>query len=388
MFLIVFILFIGCETVYTKSIPTISEQFSLNTIEIDDTNNGTVSVRQTMYMDQTNRRSHMIADGDLCQGHLEEINRCDAGWKSGWQITIGGPVGTNVSDWSCTNHTLNPDPKDCVFSPFFAFPSNYTYIGIQNITQHSGTVVEVDAWMWWETSPGASFSEKWQFYTLVNTAIPARIAKIYTPKVGFHLWHIDFLNFVSGAPALSLFNAPKGNTCPPATPGVAMARVNLNGIVLFTSNTDTTDSTESTTVTVYNKTAINIRTVGQRLLSELDASKGIYHTNSTVWATETSSFHIFATNATEFCHYHPRDTVSTTIQGTGQFHVTYSAPIRIAANDQFIIPKESAHAFGPIKGGGPVVVSVMWSPPAGYFEGNVWNWYDNVTIPTSGCVDI
>jgi hypothetical protein len=90
MFLIVFILFIGCETVYTKSIPTISEQFSLNTIEIDDTNNGTVSVRQTMYMDQTNRRSHMIADGDLCQGHLEEINRCDAGWLADYNWWSGG----------------------------------------------------------------------------------------------------------------------------------------------------------------------------------------------------------------------------------------------------------------------------------------------------------
>ena len=107
LFLFLFLTFAGCEaSKSTKSIPTIAEQFTLRTTEIDDTNHGTISVQQTIFFDRTNRRSHMVADGTLCQGHVEEIIRCDAGWTSGYTLTMGGPPGQHPSQWDCTNRTL------------------------------------------------------------------------------------------------------------------------------------------------------------------------------------------------------------------------------------------------------------------------------------------
>ena len=218
-----------CRTAATKPIPTISEQFSLYTTEIDDTNNGQVTVHQSLYFDIKNRRSHMIADGILCQGHLEEINRCDNGWKTGWTVTMGGPPNTNASTWQCTNHTLDPSPQDCQFSPFFSFPSNASYVGVQNITHHNSTkMLQTDAWMWWETPPGGTQSEQWMFHTLVNTAVPSRIRKVYSPIQGFHLWHIDFTKFVDGPPSLSSFNPPVPNQCPPATPNLVQVDLLLD----------------------------------------------------------------------------------------------------------------------------------------------------------------
>jgi mannose-6-phosphate isomerase-like protein (cupin superfamily) len=137
------------------------------------------------------------------------------------------------------------------------------------------------------------------------------------------------------------------------------------------------------TVTVYDGAVADVAVVAKRLLSELDASAGVYHVNTTLWATEHSSFHVFATNRTEPCHYHPRDTVSTTISGRGAFRVPYSAPVPQGPGDLFIIPTGRTHAFGPVDDG-PVLVSVEWSPPAGHWTANkTWQWASDVTIPAS-----
>ena len=48
-----------------KPIPTIPEQFTLHTTEVDDTNHGAISVKQTIYFDTKNRRSHMVRDLSL-----------------------------------------------------------------------------------------------------------------------------------------------------------------------------------------------------------------------------------------------------------------------------------------------------------------------------------
>ena len=141
------------------------------------------------------------------------------------------------------------------------------------------------------------------------------------------------------------------------------------------------------TVTVYDGPASDLEAVAKLLLSQLDAAAGVFHANTTLWATQHSSFHVFATNLTEPCHYHPRDTVSTTIQGRGAFRVPYSSPVPQRQLDQFVIAAGQVHSFGPVEGrdAQPVAVSVMWSPPAGHFDNRGWQWAPDVTIPASGC---
>ena len=151
-----------------KPIPTISEQFILKTTEVD---NGKVIVRQTLYWDVVNQRSHMIADGQLSHGHLEEITRCDVGWTSGYSLILGGPPGTNVSSWVCKNRTLNPSPTNCQWGNFFDFPANATYVGKENITWHNGTTVSCDAWTYW------AMNQQYKFTTLFDTSIHYRVQK-------------------------------------------------------------------------------------------------------------------------------------------------------------------------------------------------------------------
>ena len=243
------------------------------------------------------------------------------------------------------------------------------------------------------------------FYTQKDSSIPARIQKIRTSHPEYHLWHIDFTHFIAGPPApLSVFDPPAGVSCTSPSPSeqseqvvahhIDRRRGGTGGTVLgfnlgvnINMNRHSENRLIHSAVTVYNQSATNIAAVGQRLISELDASQGIYHTNATLWSTKQSSFHIFATNRTEHCHVHPRETISTTLSGKGAFRVPYSSPIPQNTGDLFVIPEMKAHAFGPaVEDGHPVLVSVMWTPPAGYFDQNhVWIWADDVTIPTTGC---
>ena len=401
-YLFLFLSFAGCEASKSKkSIPTIAEQFTLRTTEIDDTNHGTISVQQTIFFDRTNRRSHMVADGTLCQGHVEEIIRCDAGRTSGYTLTMGGPPGQHPSQWDCTNRTLfHLSPSTCPFAPFFSFPDNATYVGVTNITQHNISFpVVCDAWMFWKAG------EQWMFYAQKDASVPARIQKIRTFHSTNHVWHIDFTHFAPGPPEpLSVFAPPSSVTCKKTVPLTLKSSKQVRGCGVGIDfdrrrrrndiqrkktawKTEQTTSTSRNTVTVYNHTSQSIALLGQRLLSELDARQNIYHANTTLWSTKESSFHLFATNRTEHCHYHPRETVSTTLKGTGAFRVAYSSPIVQHPGDLFVIPKGKPHAFGPVVGGSPVLVSVMWSPPAGHFdEDDVWVWDDDVTIFTTGCV--
>lgn len=134
---------------------------------------------------------------------------------------------------------------------------------------------------------------------------------------------------------------------------------------------------------VYGKNArhlsVDIAAAGEKLLSQLDFAKGIQAANITLWTDSTlnASFHLFATNRTEACHFHKGTTVSQTIHGSGAFRVPYSStPVPQNAGDTFVIPRGEAHAFGPAPGVvDPVLVTVLWSPP----------FHSNYTVPISGC---
>lgn len=69
--------------------------------------------------------------------------------------------------------------------------------------------------------------------------------------------------------------------------------------------------------------AVDLLAAADKLLAQLSASKSIFHANLTLWTSAESSFHLFATNRTEPCHYHPGTTLAQTLQGQGAFRVPY-----------------------------------------------------------------
>lgn len=112
--------------------------------------------------------------------------------------------------------------------------------------------------------------------------------------------------------------------------------------------------------------------IGSRLLKQL--SPTVHAVNDTLLVTETSSYHMFATNRTEPCHYHPAQTVQRVLYGGGQFYVSYGDPVPQRVGDAFVIPPGEPHAFdGQLDG--PSLVLVQWTPP----------YRDHYVIPTTGC---
>lgn len=118
---------------------------------------------------------------------------------------------------------------------------------------------------------------------------------------------------------------------------------------------------------------INLTATANRLLNSLSAG-GVQAANATLGRTTRTSFHMFATNRTEFCHYHPGDTTSTVLWGRGVFYSSTSTPTSQSKGSVYYIPRGSPHAFGHV--GQPTVVTVAWSPP----------YHSDYIIPTTGCI--
>ena len=122
---------------------------------------------------------------------------------------------------------------------------------------------------------------------------------------------------------------------------------------------------------------VDLLSIGKKLLMQLDSDSGVYHASEELWATKDSSFHIFATNRTEPCHFHPATTFATTLSGEGGFRVPYRSIVRQAPGSSFFIPAGKPHSFGPAPGYmDGVIVTVLWSPP----------FHSNFTIPIDGCI--
>lgn len=133
-----------------------------------------------------------------------------------------------------------------------------------------------------------------------------------------------------------------------------------------------TAPTDLGTLSLYGEAPIDLSAVAAELLAEL--SPTVTAANRTLLVTETSSLHMFATNRTESCHYHPGETLQRLLYGGGQFYVDYSAPVPQAVGDSFVIPPRRAHAFdGALHG--PSIVLVRWTPP----------YSPPYIIPTTGC---
>lgn len=123
---------------------------------------------------------------------------------------------------------------------------------------------------------------------------------------------------------------------------------------------------------------IDLAATAERLIGELSWEYGVDAVNATLGVTATHSFHMFATNRTETCHFHPGTTVSTVLWGQGRFFSTNAktSPQAQPTGSVFVIPPGSPHAFGHV--GMPTIVTVAWSPPH----------HANYTIPATGCVGL
>ena len=69
-----------CAAAVVPPLPHPTSVFTAHTIEYDDTLNGTLIVKQTLYRDNDAKRQYMIADGSLAHDHLEETMRCELQW--------------------------------------------------------------------------------------------------------------------------------------------------------------------------------------------------------------------------------------------------------------------------------------------------------------------
>ena len=82
--------------------PILSNQFLLRSVEIDDTSGGNIVLNQTLAIDPVAKRSVMIADGALVDGHLEQIIRCDLNLdKTGYFLNIQKENGAKTCTADC-----------------------------------------------------------------------------------------------------------------------------------------------------------------------------------------------------------------------------------------------------------------------------------------------
>ena len=188
--------------------PVFDDSFSVSTVELDDTLNSTVTVRQALHRDTTARRSYMSANGTLVGGVVEQIMRCDIA-PVGWMIQAGGKQSAEPTTWKCTNRTVLSDPQYCQFGHFWTpLPANATYAGreLQDGRQ-------CDRWNYWRR--GEQYAE---WASIAPRAEPVAIGKTWTADPRHHLWRILWRDYQPGWPPLSSFAATPGLKCPAASP--------------------------------------------------------------------------------------------------------------------------------------------------------------------------
>ena len=188
--------------------PVISESFTVETVEVDDTLNGSITVRQVLHRDHVAHRSWMSANGLLVRGGEEQIERCDF-HPMGWLIVAGGRNARNLSTWSCTNTTIDSDPQHCQWNtPFWPpLPTNASFAGQEVVDGRAA-----HRWDYWRGG------EHFAFWASLDGKSPVASGKVATFHPGFHLWRILWRGFVSGPPPQSDFAVSPGIKCGPAPP--------------------------------------------------------------------------------------------------------------------------------------------------------------------------
>jgi hypothetical protein len=187
--------------------PSYSESFSVSTVEVDDTLNGTITVHQVLYRDSIVHRSWMSANGTLAHGAEEQIMRCDIHPK-GWLIVAGGADTHNVTSWSCKNQTIDSDPQHCQWTPFWTpLPANASFFGQEVVDGR-----QANRWDYWQ------HGERWSSWASLDGKSPIATGKVWTSHQGYHLWHILWRDFKPDPPPLAAFALTPGIRCGPAPP--------------------------------------------------------------------------------------------------------------------------------------------------------------------------
>lgn len=192
------------------SFPPYSESFTVETLE-STFNSQQPTVQQLIAQDNITRRSMMLAQGPLVHGVLQQIKRCDI-HPLGWFADIGGP---SMEQLECKNTSINSDPNDCQWTPFWEIPANAS-----GPTPDKLNGTKCGRWDWWEENERHSFwgtSEK-----------PLRIAKVWTPHPApVTTWYIDFSGFSDVPPSLSEFDPVPAAGCTPARTSTTATEVIL-----------------------------------------------------------------------------------------------------------------------------------------------------------------
>ena len=184
--------------------PSFSESFSVSTVEIDDTMNGTVIMQQRLLRDVEARRTFMSGKGSLVAGAEEQVLRCDI--APGWMAVAGGPDLAHPASWACDNRTVLSDRQHCQLGIFWHLPSNATFVGHETMDGRS-----CDRWEYWEGG------DRFALWASTSGRTPVATGKIWTSSPN-HLWHIVWRDFVPVAPPASEFAISAGVHCPAASP--------------------------------------------------------------------------------------------------------------------------------------------------------------------------
>jgi hypothetical protein len=211
-----------------KQPPIISPNFSVETNEVDgtgdDENTLTTIVQQTIIQDVDLRRSNMVARGQLVNGALQQVKRCDMTPSDGWFVQASGVKPNTPTSWSCTNTTIDvqsEQPMNCVYNSFWSLP-HMTYEGVVKMNN-----INCDKWTYFMEDGSKS---QYAFWIQQDTAVPVATGRITNPSSPTSLYTIFFSSFKGEAQPESVYYPVSGVDCPQSTPPSDAANANLDGV--------------------------------------------------------------------------------------------------------------------------------------------------------------
>lgn len=177
------------------------DQFTVRTVESGA--DGKAVLVQYIALDAAARRSHMVAQGELVNGFLEQTVRCDDNTNGkmgnvshpGYFLTLNA-VNESAPASACSNMSL-PFPSNFDFGHFWTLPpSNASFQGTRTIADPTGAWVCVDSWAY--TNADGSFVDSYE-------CLDNRKLRLHS-SVEPHKFRIAFYEHNFGAPPLSAFD--------------------------------------------------------------------------------------------------------------------------------------------------------------------------------------
>ena len=235
-----------------EPMPSISEDFQCNATGVDSAN--VTLANALLAIDSDARRSNLQVDGDLVNGALQHIRRCDLYPRAGWYSESWGHLGYDApSSWACSNTTIpilqetkdkcdygiQPSPllypykfkyaytmSNCPSCPSFLLFTLYSF-QLFHYHHHQGSF-----WQLPESTKYLGFTEfngieceGWEFekgentYALYvyNYTVPVALTKVVGEPSSSGLNTVYFSNFIDVSPPIEAFDSIEGVSCPEAS---------------------------------------------------------------------------------------------------------------------------------------------------------------------------